>query len=171
MHDPEILSVPNADDENISTRDALRAPDAEQFKVAILKEATDLIDTTKTLTPQSEQQVKKMGMYWLIGTTLKCKRKKKGNGQPDKHKARGAARGDQLVAKILKAGLPLPPTFSPANGQATMQIAIALGLIWCTADIKAAYLNVPRPAGEIPINGTIRSGILRSGPLPTVPYR
>ena len=32
-----------------------------------------------------------------------------------------------------------------------MQIAIAMVLIWCTADIKAAYLNVPRPAGEIPI--------------------
>ena len=32
-----------------------------------------------------------------------------------------------------------------------IQIAIALGLIWCTADIKATYLNVPRPAGEIPI--------------------
>ena len=39
MHDPE---VPEADDENISTRDALRAPDAEQFKVAIIKEVTDL---------------------------------------------------------------------------------------------------------------------------------
>ena len=36
MHDPEILSVPDADDENISTRDALKAPDAEQFKVAII---------------------------------------------------------------------------------------------------------------------------------------
>ena len=49
-----------------------------------------------------------------IGTTLKCKwKKKKGNGLPDKHKARGAARGDQLVAKILKAGLPMPQTFSP----------------------------------------------------------
>ena len=43
-----------------------------------------------------------------IGTILKCKRKKKGNGLPDKHKARGAARGDQLAAKILKAGLPMP---------------------------------------------------------------
>ena len=32
-----------------------------------------------------------------------------------------------------------------------MQIAIAKRLIWCTADIKAAYLNVPRPAAEIPI--------------------
>ena len=32
-----------------------------------------------------------------------------------------------------------------------MQIAIAMGLKWCTADIKAAYPNVPRPAGEIPM--------------------
>ena len=105
MHDPEILSVPEVDDENIFTRDALRAPDAEQFKVAIIKEVTDLIETTKTLTPLSTNQVKALSMlYWLIGTTLKCKRKKKGNGQPDKHKARGAARGDQLTAKILKAG-------------------------------------------------------------------
>ncbi len=48
MHDPEFLTVPEADDENISTRDALKAPDAEQFKEAIRKEVTDLIDTTKT---------------------------------------------------------------------------------------------------------------------------
>jgi hypothetical protein len=33
MHDPEILSVPEADDENISTRDALRAPDADRKSV------------------------------------------------------------------------------------------------------------------------------------------
>jgi hypothetical protein len=60
-----------------------------------------------------------------------------------------------LAAKILKAGLPLPPTFSPTVKPLTfgfmIQIAIALGLIWCISDIKAAYLNVPRPAGEIPI--------------------
>ena len=155
MHDPEILSVPEEDEENISTRDALKANDAEKFKVAIIQEVTDLTKTTRTLTPLSKQQVEALGRYWQIGTTLKCKRKKKGNGLPDKHKARGAARGDQLVAKILKAGLPLPPTFSPTVKPLTfafmMQIAIALGLIWCTADIKAAYLNVPRPAGEIPI--------------------
>jgi hypothetical protein len=100
MHDPEFLTVPEADDENISTRDALKAPDAEQFKEAICKEVTDLIDTTKTLRA-------------------------------------------------------LTPEFSPIVKPLTfafmMQIAIAKGLIWCTADIKAAYLNVPRPAGEIPI--------------------
>ena len=70
MHDPEILSVPEADDENISTRDALKAPDAEQFKEAIRKEVSDLIDTTKTLYPMSEQQVKALPRYWQIGTTL-----------------------------------------------------------------------------------------------------
>jgi hypothetical protein len=94
MHDPEFLTVPEADDENISTRDALKAPDAEQFKEAIYKEVTDLIDTTKTLRALTPEEVKAIPRYWQIGTTLKCKRKKKGNGLPDKHKARGAARGD-----------------------------------------------------------------------------
>ena len=61
----------------------------------------------------------------------------------------------QLAAKILKAGLPMPQTFSPTVKLLIfafmIQIAIAKGLIWCTADIKAAYLNDPRSAGEIPI--------------------
>ncbi len=46
-------------------------------------------------------------------------------------------------------------TFSPTVKLLTfafmMQIAIAKRQIWSTADIKAAYLNVPRPVGEIPI--------------------
>jgi hypothetical protein len=103
MHDPEVLSVPEADDENISTRDALKAPDAEQFKEAIRKEVADLVEGTKTLVPITNQEVATLERYWQIGTTLKCKRKKKGNGLPDKHKARGAARGDQLAAKIIKS--------------------------------------------------------------------
>ena len=86
MHDPEILSVPEDDEnnENISTRDALKAPDAEQFKEAIRKEVWDLTKGTGTLTPVSSEEVKTMKKYWQIGTTLKCKRKKKGNGLPDK---------------------------------------------------------------------------------------
>ena len=102
MHDLEILSVPEDDENNekISTRDALKAPDAEQFKEAIRKEVV------------STEEVKAMKKYWQIGTTLKCKRKKKGNGLPDKHKARGAARGDQLAVKILREGLPMPQIFS-----------------------------------------------------------
>ncbi len=97
-----------------------------------------------------------MKKYWQIGTTLKCKRKKKGNGLSDMHKARGAARGDQLAAKILREGLPMPQTFSPTIKPLTfafmMQIAVTLDCIWCTADnIKSAYLNVPRPTKEKPI--------------------
>jgi hypothetical protein len=43
----------------------------------------------------------------------------------------------------------MPQTFSPTVKPLTfafimMQIAIAKWLIWCTADIKAAYLNVQR---------------------------
>jgi hypothetical protein len=138
MHDPEFLNkVPEADDENISTR----APDAEQFKKAICKEVTDLIDTTKTLRKLTPEEVKAIPKYWQIFTTLKCKRKKKGNALLDKQKARGAARGDQLAAKILKAGLPMPQTFSPTVKPLTfafmMQIAIAKGLIWCTAGYGA----------------------------------
>ena len=134
MHDPEVLTMPEEENnENISTRDALRAPDAEQFKEAIRKEIHDLTKGTGTLVPISDDEVKSLKKYWQIGTTLKCKRKKKGNGLPDKHKARGVARGDQLAAKILKAGLPMPQTFSPTVKPLTfafmMQIAIAKGLI------------------------------------------
>jgi hypothetical protein len=32
MHDPKILSVPEADDENISTRDALRAQSSSRLR-------------------------------------------------------------------------------------------------------------------------------------------
>ncbi len=157
IHDPEILSVPEDDEnnQNISTRDALKEPDAEQFKEAIRKKVWDLTKGTGTLVPGSTEEVKAMKKYWQIGTTLKCKRKKKGNGLPDKHKARGAVRGDQLVAKILCKGLPMPHTFSPTVKPLIfafiMQIAVTLDCIWCTADIKSAYLNIPRPTGEIPI--------------------
>ena len=83
-HDSEILSVPDGDEsnENISTRETLKAPDAEQFKKPICKEVWDLTKGTGILAPVSVKTIKK---YWPIGTTLKCKRKKKGNGLPDKH--------------------------------------------------------------------------------------
>ncbi len=58
MHDLEFLTIPEADDETISTRGALKAPDAEQFKEAIRKEVTDLIDTTKTLCALTPEDVK-----------------------------------------------------------------------------------------------------------------
>jgi hypothetical protein len=43
------------------------------------------------------------------------------------------------------------PTVKPLALALVMQIAVKLDCIWCTADIKSAYLNVPRPTGEIPI--------------------
>ena len=59
MHDPEILSVPEDDEknENISTREARKAPDAEQFKEAIRKEIWDLTKGTGTLVPVSTDKV------------------------------------------------------------------------------------------------------------------
>ena len=71
MHAPEFLMIPEADDEKISTRDVLKAPDAEQFKEVICKEVTDLIDTTKTLRALTPEEVKAIPRYWQIGTTLK----------------------------------------------------------------------------------------------------
>ena len=75
-HDPEILSVPEDDEnnENISTREALKAADAEQFKEVIRKKVWELTKGTGTLVPVSTDEVKRMKKYWQIGTTLKCKR-------------------------------------------------------------------------------------------------
>jgi hypothetical protein len=86
MHDPEIpfISEDDANNENISTRDALKAPDAEQFKETIWKLVWDLTKGTGTLVPVSTEEVKAMKKYWQIGTTLKCKRMKKGDGLPER---------------------------------------------------------------------------------------
>jgi hypothetical protein len=51
-------------------------------KEAIRKEVWDLTKGTGTLVPVSDEEVKAMKKYWQIGTTLKCKRKKKDNGFP-----------------------------------------------------------------------------------------
>jgi hypothetical protein len=55
MHDPEILSVPEDDEnnENKSTRDALKASDAKQFKEAIRKEVWDLTKAYTSLQRRS----------------------------------------------------------------------------------------------------------------------
>ena len=91
---------------------------------------------TGTLVQVSTEEVKTMKKYWQIGTTLTCKRKKKGNGLPDKHKAQGAAPGEQLAAKTLRKGLPMPQIFSPTVKPLTfafmMKIAVTLDCMWCT---------------------------------------
>jgi hypothetical protein len=45
----------------------------------------------------------------------------------------------------------MPQTFSPTVKPLTFAFTVTLDCIWCTADIKSAYLNVPRPTEEIPI--------------------
>mmetsp|Transcript_5126 Transcript_5126/g.7162 ORF Transcript_5126/g.7162 Transcript_5126/m.7162 type:complete len:656 (-) Transcript_5126:5864-7831(-) len=122
--------------EEISTTDALKAPDREEFVKAIQKEVTNLIDTTQTLVPITQREADSVP-HIFIGT-------KKGNGQPDKHKARGAGRGDTLAREYKRLGIIPPPTFSPTVSALTfalvLQIAIILGLIIATTDITSAYL-------------------------------
>ena len=138
------------DEENLSTTDALKAHDAEQFKEAIRSEVLgNLLSRTKTLKPIDRSELKGRE-YVYIDTTLKCKRKKKGNGQPDKHKSRAAARGDQYARKVLKNGGILPPSYSPTISPLTfafmMQLATSKRLKCATMDITAAYLQVPIPS-------------------------
>jgi hypothetical protein len=52
-------SEDDENNENISTRDALKAPDAEQFKEAIRKEIWDLTKGTGTLTPVTGEEVRR----------------------------------------------------------------------------------------------------------------
>ena len=142
------------DTEEIETMDALRAPDSDKFTTAIQKEVHSLIHETKTLLPitrtatgyAENNQHKRV---WKIRTTLKCKRKKKPNGEPDKHKARAAARGDTLRRAMIKANVPLPisysPTIMPLTFALFLQLAVIRKLHMATMDIKSAYLNAALP--------------------------
>ena len=142
------------DTEEIETVDALKAPDSAQFITAIRKEITSLTTETRTLIPITrclhgyiENTTNRR--VWKIRTTLKCKRKKKSNGEPDKHKARAAARGDTLRRAMIKAQVSLPPTYSPTIMPLTfalfLQLAVIHKLHMATMDIKSAYLNAPLP--------------------------
>ena len=87
---------------------------------------------------------------WKIRTTLKCKRKKKPNGEPDKHKAHTAANGDKLRRSMIRANAPLPvsyysPTIMPLTFALILQLAVIQKLHMATMDIKSAYLNAPLP--------------------------
>ena len=145
----------SGDTEEIETIDALRAPDREQFITAIQKEIHTLIDETGTLVPIHRNQDggyienKSNKRTWKIRTTLKCKRKKKANGEPDKHKARGAARGDTLRRAMIKADVQLPTTYSPTIMPLTFSLFLQLATIskikMATMNIKSAYLNAPLP--------------------------
>jgi hypothetical protein len=145
------------DTEEIETMDALHAPDRDQFITAIRKEVHSLISETFTLQPLSRttapngySENTENKRVWRIRTTLKCKRKKKPNGEPDKHKARAAARGDTLRRAMIKANVPLPATYSPTIMPLTfalfLQLAVIQQLHTATMDIKSAYLNAALPA-------------------------
>ena len=143
------------DTEEIETTEALLAPDSEQFIItAIKKEVNSLISETMTLQPITRKQG---GGYventdnkrtWKIRTTLKFKRKKKPNREPDKHKARAAARGNTLRRAMTKANVPLPTSYSPTIMPLTfalfLQLAVIQQLHMATIiNIKSAYLNTP----------------------------
>ena len=82
--------------EEISTRETLRAPDQENFIIAIKSEVHSLISTTQTLVPISREEADRTN-HIRIGTTVKCKQTKKSNEESDKHKAKLAVRGDELA--------------------------------------------------------------------------
>ena len=143
------------DTEEIETAEALHAPDREQFIAAIKKEVHSFISEARTLQPL----INKIGSgyaentenkrVWKIRTTLKCKRKKKSNGEPDKHKARTATRGDTLRRAMIKAQVPLPdnysPTIMPLTFSLFLQLVVIRKLHMATMDIKAVYLNAALP--------------------------
>ena len=141
------------DTEEIETTEALQAPDSAQFTAAIKKEITSLNSETKTLQPIHRSP--KGGYFenvdnkrtWKIRTTLKCKRKKKSNGEPDKHKARAAARGDTLRRAMVKANVPLPTSYSPTIMPLTfalfLQLAVIQQLRMATMDIRISKRTPP----------------------------
>ena len=142
------------DTEEIETAEALRAPDRDQFILAIKKEVHSLISETATLQPLTRTTsgyAENIGnkRIWKIRTTLKCKRKKKSTGEPDKHKARAAARGDTLRRAMIKANVPIPASYSPTIMPLTfspfLQLAVIQKLHMATMDIKSAYLNAALP--------------------------
>ena len=130
MHDPEILSVPEDDEnyENISTRDALKAPDAK-FKEAIRKEVWDLMKGTGTLAPVSSEEVKAMKKYWQIGTLLCANARRKVTALPTSTKL-----GAQHEETNWPGRFAMPQIFSrtvkpPTTFVFMMQIAVTLGYI------------------------------------------
>ena len=122
------------DTEEIETQDALKAPDRDKFILAIQEEVNSLIHETKTLipitrTPTGYSENVSNRRVWKIRTTLKCKRKKKPNREPEKHKARAAARGDTLRRAMLTAQVQLPPSYSPTIMSLTFALFLQLAVI------------------------------------------
>jgi len=155
MGDPVGLETPSGE---MDLFIALQDDDATEFVKALKLEINALIHETQALQPITPQREggyienKHNKRIWKIATTFKAKRKKKSNGDPDKYKVRGAARGDQLTRAMRKQGIQLPPTYSPTVRPLTfafmLQLAVLMGFSMATMDIKTAYLNVKLPDNE-----------------------
>ena len=161
--------------EEVTIKDALTAPDSDKFVEAIKKEIHSLIHTTGTLEPITEQRADELNAI-QIGTTVKTKRKKRGDGTPDKHKARSAARGDQLSRILRKQGKQQPPSYSPTVSTLTfmllLQLAVIRGWTMGTTDITSAYLQVEYPESAQPLVTKLEPDIARiCGLDPSKKYR
>jgi len=150
------LATEDTEAENLSLVQAcLEAHDREQWHKEIKREIIDsILGSTHSLEPVSDEWVRE-NVHHFIGTTVKCKRKKKGSGLPDKLKARMAMRGDQLIRMYKKKGLTRPLSYSPTVSTLThntvFQLSIKLKKLRATGDITAAYLQVPYPESSTPI--------------------
>jgi hypothetical protein len=145
------------DAEEVNLKEALQAQDKDRFVDAIKKEVDSLLKTTKTLKPLSGEQearLRELGAV-EIGTTVKVKRKKRGDGTIEKHKARSAARGDTFQRILTKSGRQIPPSYSPTVStlafMTLLQLATIRGWHMGTADITAAYLQVDYPPEAVQI--------------------
>lgn len=150
LTDPTLPPGVTSDD-SLSIKEALRIDEREgntKFRDAIKAEIVgNLITKTQTLVPIDRDSLAKLGRYWKIHIVVKCKRKLKADNSYDKHKARGAARGDEYLRQLLRQGIKPPKTFSPTIAPLTfqfvLQIAVAKRLKHATCDIDYAYLNAP----------------------------
>ena len=136
---PSLIQHTTQETEKIETAEALCALDREQFIAAIKRD--------KIVSEYAKNTGNKR--IWKIRTTLKCKRKKKSNGAPDKHKARAVARGDTLRRAMIKAQVSLPASYSPTIMPLTFSLFPHLAVIQklhiATMDIKTPYLNAALP--------------------------
>jgi hypothetical protein len=164
------------DTEEIETTDALRAPDSAQFTIAIQKEIHSLIHETKTFIPVTKtltgyRENSTNRRVWRIRTTLKCKRKKKPNGEQG---PRGSMRrhptshNDQSKRSTATQLQPYhyAPHFRtlPSTGDHHYPTV--------TMDIKSAYLNAPLPPDADWIDTTLEPHIAKvCGLDPAQEYR
>ena len=147
-------SIPSAATISEDPEALTNAPDKSLLIEAMRKEVLgNLIEKSRALQPISdaeEADLKKKAAkdgrkVWNIGPVVKCKRKTRGDGTIEKRKARTAMRGDILKRMMLKAKVPMPPTFSPTIRAITfaflLQLAVMKGLVMFTTDLAYAYLN------------------------------